>query len=235
MSWGLKLIFNIQHVLKFVAFSDFLCRDFPYNLIAKILVSLTMKDTSAGLKFLLGPEGLERWALKKATWPLYLLAPHSSLYNLLQFLVQSPFSQEPASHNAKDSLAEMERLYLQFSFNMLPSDMRGTDEQVLASASCQFSAVPALRNKLEQSLLCVADNLLNCYSPDVSGSQSTCAHCRLSDKWVLVIIPVSLPAVSGHASRVSGALFQSADRCSSRLCLHWFSDWGGGMPFAALY
>lgn len=102
------------------------------------------------------------------------------LFNLLQFLVQSAFSQEQASHNAKDSLAEMERLYLQFSFDMLPSDMRGTDEQVVASAKCQFAAVPALRNKLEQSLLCVADNLLNCYSPDVSGSQSTCAHCVVS-------------------------------------------------------
>lgn len=36
------------------------CRDFPYNLIVNILVSLTLKDTRAGLKFLLGTEGVER-------------------------------------------------------------------------------------------------------------------------------------------------------------------------------
>lgn len=35
-------------------------RDFPYNLIANILVSLTLKDTRAGLKFLLVGEGVER-------------------------------------------------------------------------------------------------------------------------------------------------------------------------------
>lgn len=38
-----------------------LCRDFPHNLIANILVSLTLKDTRAGLKFLLGADGVERW------------------------------------------------------------------------------------------------------------------------------------------------------------------------------
>lgn len=49
--------------------------------------------------------------------------------------------------------------------------MRGTDESVkAASTDGQFAAAPGLRNKLEQSLLFVADNLLNCYSPDVSGS-----------------------------------------------------------------
>lgn len=49
--------------------------------------------------------------------------------------------------------------------------MRGNDESVkAASADGQFSAMPGLRTKLEQSLLSVADNLLNCYSPDVSAS-----------------------------------------------------------------
>ena len=49
--------------------------------------------------------------------------------------------------------------------------MRDTDELVTkASADGQFTAVPCLRKKLEQSLLCVADNLLNCYSPEVSVS-----------------------------------------------------------------
>lgn len=37
-----------------------LCRDFPYDLIANILVSLTMKDTRTALRFLLGSEEVER-------------------------------------------------------------------------------------------------------------------------------------------------------------------------------
>ncbi|XP_045929347.1 serine-protein kinase ATM isoform X1 [Micropterus dolomieu] len=123
-----------------------ICRDFPYNVIANILVSLTLKDTRTGLKFLLGTEGVE-----------------------------SAFSQEQTLSNAKDNLEEIERLYLQFSFNTLPSAIRGTDESVkTASTDGQFAAIPGLRNKLEQSLLCVADNLLKCYSPD---SQVTPPHC----------------------------------------------------------
>lgn len=38
-----------------------LCRDFPYDLIANILVSLTMKDTGTVLRFLMGSEEVERW------------------------------------------------------------------------------------------------------------------------------------------------------------------------------
>lgn len=34
-------------------------RDFPHSLIASILVSLSLKDSRAGLKFLLGAEGGE--------------------------------------------------------------------------------------------------------------------------------------------------------------------------------
>ncbi|XP_042342685.1 serine-protein kinase ATM [Plectropomus leopardus] len=123
-----------------------ICRDFPHNLIANILVSLTLKDTRAGLKFLLGTEGVER-----------------------------AYLQEHTSSTAKDNLEEIERLYLQFGFNMLPSPKRETDESVkTALTDGQFAAVPFLRNKLEQSLLCVADALLNCYSPD---SQSTPPEC----------------------------------------------------------
>ncbi|XP_041796006.1 serine-protein kinase ATM isoform X2 [Chelmon rostratus] len=123
-----------------------ICRDFPNNLVANILVSLTLKDARTGLKFLLSTEGIE-----------------------------SAFFQERTSSEAKDNLEEIERLYMQFSFNTLPSAMRGNDESVkAASADGQFSAMPGLRTKLEQSLLSVADNLLNCYSPD---SQSTPPEC----------------------------------------------------------
>uniref|UniRef100_A0A8C2X029 non-specific serine/threonine protein kinase n=1 Tax=Cyclopterus lumpus TaxID=8103 RepID=A0A8C2X029_CYCLU len=105
-----------------------ICRDFPYNLIANILVSLTLKDTRTGL---------------------------------------NAFSQEQTTSNSKDNLEEIERLYLQFSFNTLPSPRRDSGESATAASTHgQFAAVPCLRNKLEQSLLCVADNLLNCYSPD---------------------------------------------------------------------
>ncbi|KAF1393857.1 hypothetical protein PFLUV_G00020400 [Perca fluviatilis] len=122
-----------------------ICRDFPFNLVANILVSLTLKDTRTSLKFLLGTKG-----------------------------VGSAFFQEQTSSKAKE-LEEIERLYLQFSFNTLPSAMQKTDESVTtASAVGQFAAVPCVRKKLEQSLLCVADNLLNCYSPD---SQSTPPEC----------------------------------------------------------
>ncbi|XP_044057150.1 serine-protein kinase ATM isoform X2 [Siniperca chuatsi] len=120
--------------------------DLTPSFAGNILVSMTLKDTRTGLKFLLGTEGVE-----------------------------SAFFQEKNSSNVKDNLEEIERLYLQFSFNTLPSATRGTDESVkMTSADGQFSAVPGLRNKLEQSLLCVADNLLNCYSPD---SQSTPPEC----------------------------------------------------------
>lgn len=66
-------------------------------------------------------------------------------------------------------------LYLQFNFSTLSSEKRKTDETVEMSLPKGHSAADSgLRTKLEQSLHCVADNLLNCYSPDVSGS-SECA------------------------------------------------------------
>ncbi|KAF0030872.1 hypothetical protein F2P81_017603 [Scophthalmus maximus] len=129
-----------------------ICRDFPSNLTADILVSLTLKDTRAGLRFLLGAEGAE-----------------------------SAFCQEQCSFDAKDDLDDIERLYLQFSFNAPPLEVRGTGESPRSSASSaddgQFATpavVPGLRHKLEQSLLCVAATLLNCYSPD---SPSTTPEC----------------------------------------------------------
>ncbi|XP_041851361.1 serine-protein kinase ATM isoform X1 [Melanotaenia boesemani] len=122
-----------------------ICRDFPYNLIPNILVSLTLKDTRVALNFLLGIEGAE-----------------------------SAFFQEQV--DTKDNLEEIERLYQQFIFNALPSEIGGAgDESVqTGSANGQFAAVPGLRNKLEQSLLSMADNLLNCYSPDCPSTPPEC-------------------------------------------------------------
>ncbi|KAG7478644.1 serine-protein kinase ATM [Solea senegalensis] len=124
-----------------------ICRDFHYGLISNILISLTLKDNRAGLVFLLGAEGDE-----------------------------SAFLQEQSSpFDAKDNLEEIERLYLQFSFNALPSEIGGTEESLkTTSADGQFTSVPSLRNKLEHSLLCVADTLLNCYSPDSLSTPPDC-------------------------------------------------------------
>ncbi|XP_077397669.1 serine-protein kinase ATM isoform X3 [Festucalex cinctus] len=125
-----------------------ICSDFPHNLIANILVSLTLKDTRAGLNFLLGSEGVE-----------------------------SAFSQESTSLNVDKDLDEIERLYLQFSFNTQLAQSRRYDKKFkVTSTDGHFTAISSLREKLEQSLLCVADNLLNCYFPD---SQSTPPECLL--------------------------------------------------------
>ncbi|CAJ1065758.1 serine-protein kinase ATM [Xyrichtys novacula] len=120
--------------------------EFPHILMANILVSLTLKDTRSGLKFLLGSDGEE-----------------SSIF------------QEKPSLDTKDNLKEIEKLYLQFSFNLPNSATQETksSEEVPLTDS-QFAIIPSLRNKLEQSLLNVADNLLNCYSPD---SQSIPPEC----------------------------------------------------------
>ncbi|XP_068601356.1 serine-protein kinase ATM [Brachionichthys hirsutus] len=152
-----------------------ICRDFPSNLVASILVSVTLKDTRAGLKFLLGAEGAE----------------------------SAPCEEEAAP---KDGLEEMESLFLQFSFNTLPPARRGADEAARrAAADGQFADAPDLRHKLEQSLLCVADTLLGCYSPD---SQSTPAEC-------LVRCFRLLTAVS--AACVSTGILTEGEACCSPL------------------
>ncbi|KAM6987939.1 serine-protein kinase ATM isoform 2-T2 [Tautogolabrus adspersus] len=151
-----------------------ICRDFCYNLVANILVSLTLKDTKSGLMFLQGTNG-----------------------------VQSSFFQEQTSSNAKDNLEEIERLYLQFSFNMLPSDMQERDSVNVASTNAQFADDPSLSHKLEQSLLCVADNLLNCYSPD---SQSVSPECLVRCSSLLTGV------LAGYIS--SGCLSEEKACCS---------------------
>ncbi|XP_029372822.1 serine-protein kinase ATM isoform X2 [Echeneis naucrates] len=121
-------------------------RDYPYSLTAGILVSLTLKDTRAGLKFLVGSEG-----------------------------PKSAFFQAQRSSDAKDDLEEIERLYLQFSFSMNPPEVGTAEESVKPlSPDGQFTAVSTLRNKLELSLISVADNLLNCYSPDSPSTPPEC-------------------------------------------------------------
>lgn len=66
----------------------------------------------------------------------------------------------------KGSLSEIESMYLQFSFDEMPSNPMV--KVMVSSAGTQLTVVPSLKHKLEQGLLSVADHLLNCYSPDVS-------------------------------------------------------------------
>nr|XP_040032849.1 serine-protein kinase ATM [Gasterosteus aculeatus aculeatus] len=154
-----------------------ICRDFPYNLIATLLVSLTLKDTRTGLKRLLGSDGVE-----------------------------SAFSQEKTTPKAKDNLEEIERLYLQFSFNTLASPTAVAGESAAAARTDgRFAAVLFLRNKLEQSLLCVADNLLNCYSPD---SHSTPPECLVRCFTLLTGV------LAGH---VSAGFLTEEEACRSPL------------------
>ncbi|KAK0156293.1 Serine-protein kinase ATM [Merluccius polli] len=121
------------------------CRDFSHNLIGNVLVSLTLKDTRTGLTCLLGSEGLD-----------------------------GILTQEQASPEPKDpTLVEIARLYQQFSFEAPTPEVRVIN-QTVAVTSSQLPLVPSLRDKLQQSLLGVADNLLHCYSPD---SQSTAPEC----------------------------------------------------------
>lgn len=93
---------------------------------------------------------------------------------VFDFLHRDIFQAE-ASPGGKDDLAETEGLYLQSSFNAPPSGIQSTGERSeRTSAESQFAVVPGLRRKLEELLLCVADNLLNnCCSPDVSGTEDT--------------------------------------------------------------
>ncbi|KAJ7995488.1 hypothetical protein DPEC_G00245090 [Dallia pectoralis] len=118
-----------------------ICRDFPHQLIPRILVSLTVKDTRAGMMFLLGSKGLE-----------------------------SAMTQDQSPKDPKDDLREIESLYLQFSFDETPADKERTklDSATESSGDTEHTVVPSLKNNLEKRLLAVADHLLNCYSPDTT-------------------------------------------------------------------
>ncbi|CAM4556599.1 unnamed protein product [Leuciscus chuanchicus] len=121
-------------------------RDFPLNLIPRILVSLTLKDSRAGLTFLMGS-----------------LKPESFS------------SQSSPLTEAKDTLGEVESVFLQFSFDDTPPSTKVTaDGDGVYSEKPQFTVIPALRSKLELSLLSVAEQLFNCYSPDSSNTPHEC-------------------------------------------------------------
>lgn len=83
-----------------------------------------------------------------------------------------PYSFCPQSSSfaeGKDSLGEIESLFLQFSFDDTHSNTGAAiDRESVYSENPQFTVIQALKNQLEHSLLSVAEQLFNCYSPDVS-------------------------------------------------------------------
>uniref|UniRef100_A0AAQ5ZKL6 non-specific serine/threonine protein kinase n=1 Tax=Amphiprion ocellaris TaxID=80972 RepID=A0AAQ5ZKL6_AMPOC len=70
-------------------------RDFPDNLTANILVSLTLKDTRVGLKFLLGTEG------SQSTPPECLVRCFSQLTGVLAAYVSTGFLTEEQAHRSQ--------------------------------------------------------------------------------------------------------------------------------------
>lgn len=66
-------------------------------------------------------------------------------------------------------MGEIESFFLQFSFDDTHSNTGATiDRDIVHSEKAQFTVIQALRSKLEHNLLSVAEQLFNCYSPDVS-------------------------------------------------------------------
>uniref|UniRef100_A0A6Q2YDU3 Telomere-length maintenance and DNA damage repair domain-containing protein n=1 Tax=Esox lucius TaxID=8010 RepID=A0A6Q2YDU3_ESOLU len=111
--------------------------------------------------------------------------------------------------NMLHALSEIESLYLQFSFDEMPSEKDGMKLNGVreSSADTQHTVVPSLKNKLEQGLLSVADHLLNCYSPD---SQTTPPECLVRGSSLLTGV------LAGY---VSFGLLTEEEACHSQLFL----------------
>uniref|UniRef100_A0A673I3Z0 non-specific serine/threonine protein kinase n=1 Tax=Sinocyclocheilus rhinocerous TaxID=307959 RepID=A0A673I3Z0_9TELE len=92
-----------------------------------------------------------------------------SLLILCLCVLYSFCPQSSSFTEGKDNLGEIESLFLQFSFDDTHSNTGATiDKDIVYSEKPQFTVIQALRSKLEHSLLSVAEQLFNCYSPDVS-------------------------------------------------------------------
>ena len=73
------------------------------------------------------------------------------------------------SPGADATLREVEGLYLQFTFNDVTPELTAPVQGGAAGpAEAQLTVVAGLKDQMEKALLAVADNLLNCFSPDVS-------------------------------------------------------------------
>ncbi|XP_028818161.1 serine-protein kinase ATM isoform X2 [Denticeps clupeoides] len=123
-----------------------LLRDFPQNLVSRIIVSLTLKDSRAGMVFLMGSLDLNSFIprVRKAV-------------------------------NVKKNTSDIECLYLQFTFDEAPSRPPSrTGCGVGVSKDPQFTLLSEIKARVEQSLMSVADHLLNCYSPESPATPPEC-------------------------------------------------------------
>uniref|UniRef100_A0A674EX52 non-specific serine/threonine protein kinase n=1 Tax=Salmo trutta TaxID=8032 RepID=A0A674EX52_SALTR len=111
--------------------------------------------------------------------------------------------QDQAQVEVKGALSEIESMYLQFSFDEMPSNLMV--KVMVSSAGTQLTVVPSLKHKLEQGLLSVADHLLNCYSPD-----STPPECLVRCSSLLTGV------LAGY---VSTGLLTEEEACHSQLFL----------------
>ncbi|XP_060761720.1 serine-protein kinase ATM [Neoarius graeffei] len=129
-----------------------ICRNFPLNLIPMILVVLTLKDTMAGMAFLMSslqPECIS--ALDR-----------------------------PAVMEARTQLNEIETLYLQVSFDDVALQCAVKEDGIrTCREKPQLTVIDSLRTRVEQSLQAIADHLLNSYSPDNPNTSPAAMVCCL--------------------------------------------------------
>ncbi|KAK3513535.1 hypothetical protein QTP70_016470, partial [Hemibagrus guttatus] len=129
-----------------------ICRNFPLNLIPRILVALTLKDTMAGMAFLMS--------------------------SLQPECISPP--DRPAE--ARALLNEIETLYLQVSFDDVASQHAVEEEGSPRTCreKPQLTVIDSLRTRVEQSLQAVADHLLNSFSPATPNTSPVGMVCCLS-------------------------------------------------------
>ncbi|KAL4647243.1 serine-protein kinase ATM isoform X2 [Arapaima gigas] len=166
-----------------------ICRDFSDRLIPRILVPLIFKDTRSGILFLLG-----------------------------SLTSGSLFSQDQPPPESEPGLFDMESMYLQFTFDEVPQcpAAKGTPP-VVGSSDTKVTVIQALRDKLEKDLLSVAEQLLNCYSPD---SQSVPVEClvRCCELLTGVLGGYICTGLLTEEEAYTSPLFQKAKFLMQNLC-----------------
>ncbi|MGH0157164.1 UNVERIFIED_CONTAM: hypothetical protein FKN15_067189 [Acipenser sinensis] len=125
------------------------CRDFPNHIVPRILVTLTLKDSRAGMDFL--------------TFPL---ASESILQKDLLLAEGDGVS------------LEIENLYLQSTFDEMPScSSNEVNAPVRNSAAPSVTVKQGVKERLEQYLLAVSEHLLNSYSLDSQTLPECLVRC----------------------------------------------------------
>ncbi|TRY58045.1 hypothetical protein DNTS_022698 [Danionella cerebrum] len=90
-------------------------------------------------------------------------------------IISSFYPQSSSLSEGKEFMNEIESLFLQFSFDETHSSSEATiDRSCAHPENPRFTVIAGLRGKLEQSLLSVAEQLLNCYSPESLAAPHEC-------------------------------------------------------------